>query len=85
MPATGCAGAILGFSAAEVTDQHGRLVAHATTRCVVSKLPDQGTDARHQVDPDWVPDDSPDPWQLTPRGEIVDDLHGMGGLEALQE
>lgn len=77
-------GSVLGFSSAEVTDQHGRLVAHATTRCVVMELPDQGASDQPRVDPDWVPDDTPDPWRLPPGGDIVDDLHEIGGLEALQ-
>jgi uncharacterized protein (TIGR00369 family) len=79
------AGSQLGFSQAEIIDQHGRLVAHATSRCVIVDAPRIESSGSRQVDPDWVDDGSPDPWTEEPVGRIYPDLDQLSGREALQQ
>jgi uncharacterized protein (TIGR00369 family) len=78
------AGAQLGFSQAEILDQNGRLVAHATSRCVIVDVPDTAESGPRQVDPDWIPDDSPDPWTEPAQGELIPDLDAYSGRQALE-
>jgi uncharacterized protein (TIGR00369 family) len=77
-------GAQLGFSQAEVLDQNGRLVAHATSRCVIVDVPANGESGPRQVDPDWTPDETPDPWNESVQGELVPDLDRFSGRESLE-
>lgn len=66
------AGRSQGLSEAVVQDGHGRLLAHATSRCVLTELP---------FDPPPVPDpvpvvepdryETPDPWQRPPDGQLL--------------
>lgn len=76
-------GSQIGFSQAEITDQRGRLVAHATSRCVIVDAPEVEGD-QSQVDPDWRPEDFVPPWKAPIRGTLYPDLDQMSGLEAMQ-
>jgi uncharacterized protein (TIGR00369 family) len=74
-------GSRLGFSEAEVTDHRGRLVAHATSRCVVTDAPESGDTGQVQVDPEWSADESPDPWEMPATGATDVEIATMSGVE----
>ena len=76
-------GSQLGFSQAEITDQHGRLVAHATSRCVIVTAPPSEGPQR-QVDPDWDPESFVPPWQGEPVGTLYPDLDERAGLDIVR-
>ncbi len=78
------AGSQLGFSQAEIIDQHGRLVAHATSRCVIVDAPHVESPGPRQVDPEWTDDGTPDPWTGEPLGMLYPELDQISGREALQ-
>lgn len=67
------AGTKQGLSEAQIEDGHGRLLAHATSRCVLTPLPFEpppAPDPLPRVEPPSY--DSPDPWQRPPEGSIWD-------------
>lgn len=77
-------GSQLGFSQAQVTDQHGRLVAHATSRCVVVDAPVIEIEGQMPVDPDWL-GDGPDPWTEEPHGAVDHAVDDRPGIQVLRE
>lgn len=74
----------LGFSEVSVNDQHGRLIAHATSRCVIVDAPDTDAAGQQPVDPDWSDDGRPDPWLEQPQGFVDTELDRRPGLETMQ-
>lgn len=76
------AGTQLGLAAAEVTDQSGRLLAYATTRCVITPVQVEGERGQQPVTPGWSPDGTPDPWQRPHRGGWVEGVDRLPGVEA---
>lgn len=81
----------VGVSAAEVEDSSGRLLAHATTRCVIHTVPG---DAEQAAAPGAAPvaapetTDLPDPYQRPARGtvypaELWDTMAGLQFCQAL--
>lgn len=65
------AGTKQGLSEAHIEDGHGRLLAHATSRCVLSPLPFEPPPAPEPRPRIELPTyDSPDPWERPPEGSI---------------
>ncbi|MDX1450434.1 MAG: PaaI family thioesterase, partial [Acidimicrobiia bacterium] len=56
----------VGLSSIHITDQTGRLLAHGTTKCLISDVP-VDLDAEYPP-PDTGPDDPPDPYLRPPPG-----------------
>jgi uncharacterized protein (TIGR00369 family) len=60
------------LSEARVEDVHGRLLAHATSRCVLQRLPFDPADPPADVEPPEPPAfDTPDPYRRPVEGEVV--------------
>jgi uncharacterized protein (TIGR00369 family) len=70
-----------GVSVAEVEDSDGRLLAHATTRCVILEAPPEALNATPPVP--VPPSELPDPYLRPPQGTIYPPelWDGMSGLE----
>lgn len=70
----------VGVSTAEISDTEGRLLGHATTRCIIHQLPFD-RDARPISA--TVDSASDDPWRRPARGRVytADELAGMSGLD----
>lgn len=77
-------GSRLGFSEAVLTDQHGRLVAHATSRCVILDAPELDSRGQRPVDPEWTDTSRPDPWTEEPTGTVDLEIDRRSGLDALR-
>ena len=77
-------GSRLGFSEAVINDQHGRLIGHATSRCVIFDAPEVDSHGQRPVDPEWTDAGQPDPWTEEPRGTVDLEIDRRSGLDALR-
>jgi uncharacterized protein (TIGR00369 family) len=81
------AGARQGLSEARVEDAHGRLLAHATSRCVLRRLPFDPPDPPPSLPPVQAADHgTPDPYLRPPEGSIIrqEEWDTSSGLELVQ-
>ncbi|MGH2722753.1 MAG: PaaI family thioesterase [Actinomycetota bacterium] len=70
------AGRSQGLSEAQVEDGHGRLLAHATSRCVLMPLPfDPPAPPDPLPETDDTSSDGLDPWQRPAEGEVIPHQH----------
>lgn len=74
----------LGFAEVSVTDQHGRLIAHGTSRCVVVDAPVVEEVGQKPVDPTWTDLGQPDPWTQQPQGFVDPEFDRHPGLERMR-
>jgi uncharacterized protein (TIGR00369 family) len=78
------AGKSVALSQVEITDAHGRLLGHGTSRCHVfpqiTPVPDPPGELEPFPQPKYA---TPDPWQRPLEGEVLDPekFKGMSGLE----
>jgi uncharacterized protein (TIGR00369 family) len=76
-----------GLSEARIEDTAGRLLAHATSRCVVQPIPFEVPDAPEELPPPSAPTfETPDPYLRPPVGEILPQAvwDETGGLDLVQ-
>lgn len=76
-----------GLSDARVEDAQGRLIAHASSRCVLRKLPFDPPDPPATIPPYKEPDhDTPDPYLRPSEGEVIshEDWDTTSGLEIVR-
>jgi uncharacterized protein (TIGR00369 family) len=81
------AGVRQGLSEARVEDARGRLLAHATSRCVLRRLPFDPPDPPATLPPvDSTEHDTPDPYLRPPQGTVIpqQDWELTSGLELVQ-
>jgi uncharacterized protein (TIGR00369 family) len=78
----------IGLSEATVTDEHGRVLAHATSLCFILDQPPPSLAAPIEGEGASAPpvDDAPDPWQREPVGEVIgqETWDRLSGLEVVQ-
>lgn len=76
----------LGLSEASIEDGHGRLLAHATSRCLMAPIPSQ-PGARQLGDRRPVAVSSPAPYLSQPEGEVFGQefWDSTPGIEAMQQ
>ncbi len=75
----------LGFSEVSINDQHGRLIAHGTSRCVIVDAPDVDQTGQRPVDPSWSDDGRGAPWTEEPQGFVDPDIdQRRPGLETMR-
>jgi len=76
-----------GLSDARVEDAQSRLLAHATSRCVLRSLPFDPPDPPDSLPPVLEPDhDTPDPYLRPPEGAVIsqEEWDAISGLELVQ-
>ena len=81
------AGRRQGLSEARIEDAAGRLLAHATSRCVVQPIPFEVPDAPTDMPPPGEPTfETPDPHRRPPEGEVLSQAvwDETGGLDLVQ-
>ncbi|MGH2679764.1 MAG: PaaI family thioesterase [Actinomycetota bacterium] len=81
------AGRRQGLSEARVEDAHGRLLAHATSRCVLQPLPFEPPEAPAELPPLSAPAfETPDPYLRATDGEVVSQAEwdSTSGLELVR-
>ena len=81
------AGSRQALADARVEDARGRLLAYATSRCVLQPLPFDPPEPPEPPEPSPIPAfDSPDPYQRPPEGEVVlqDVWDATSGLDLLR-
>jgi uncharacterized protein (TIGR00369 family) len=81
------AGSRQGLSEGRIEDARGRLLAHATSRCVLRPLPFEPPDPPASLPPVQALDDpTPDPYLRPPEGTVLpqDEWDTTGGLELVQ-
>lgn len=81
------AGSRQGLSEGRIEDAGGRLLAHATSRCVLRPLPFDPPEPPASLPPVSEPDHpSPDPYLRPPEGDVLpqEEWDTIGGLELVQ-
>jgi uncharacterized protein (TIGR00369 family) len=81
------AGSRQGLSEARIEDAHGRLLAHATSRCVLRPLPFDPPDPPPRLPPaQALREDTPDPYLRPAEGRVIpqEEWNAAPGLELVQ-
>lgn len=80
------AGRSQGLTEAALEDARGHLLAHATSRCVIMRLPEAPAPPTDAFPIEWPRYEGPDPYQRPVEGEVLpqDVWDRMSGLEMLE-